>query len=68
LPYSQLLPQDILIKYGGKCDESEELKNRLRRDIVLMKKTVASIPCGHGGGPPDRDFAQPPGISKASLS
>lgn len=41
----------IVVKYGGNAMISEDLKNQVMEDIVLLSKVGAKVVLVHGGGP-----------------
>jgi len=52
LPYIQkLYGKTIVIKYGGNAMISEELKNSVMQDIILLKYVGMNPVVVHGGGP-----------------
>lgn len=52
LPYIQSYDRKIVvIKYGGSAMQSEELKNAVMRDIVLLSLIGVRVVLIHGGGP-----------------
>ena len=52
LPYLQRFAgKTIVIKYGGNAMESESLKQRFARDIVMLKAVGMHPVVVHGGGP-----------------
>lgn len=52
LPYMQeFYGKTIVIKYGGNAMISEELKQKVIQDIVLMKTVGIRVVVVHGGGP-----------------
>ena len=52
MPYIQKLAgQTIVVKYGGNAMQSEELKNAVMSDIVLMQLVGINVVLVHGGGP-----------------
>lgn len=52
LPYIQKYSgQTIVIKYGGNAMISEELKNAVMSDLVLLQLTGINVVLVHGGGP-----------------
>jgi len=52
LPYIQkLYGKTIVIKYGGNAKISEELKNSVMQDIILLKYVGMNPVVVHGGGP-----------------
>ncbi len=57
LPYiKEYHGQTIVIKYGGNAMVSEELKESVATDIVLMKLVGISPVIVHGGGPQITDY------------
>jgi len=57
LPYIQKYNgKTIVIKYGGNAMISEELKDSVIRDIVLMNYVGIKVVVVHGGGPEINDF------------
>ena len=57
LPYIQKYSgQTIVIKYGGNAMISEELKNAVMSDIVLLQLTGINVVLVHGGGPEISDM------------
>jgi acetylglutamate kinase len=57
LPYIQKYNRKtIVIKYGGNAMISEELKDSVIRDIVLMNYVGIKVVVVHGGGPEINDF------------
>ena len=52
MPYIQKLAgQTIVVKYGGNAMQSEELKDAVMSDIVLMQLVGINVVLVHGGGP-----------------
>ena len=52
LPYIQNYNGKIMvIKYGGNAMQSDELRNSVMRDIVLMQLVGIKVVLVHGGGP-----------------
>ena len=52
MPYIQKwYGQTIVVKYGGNAMKSEELKEAVLRDIVLMQLVGINVVLVHGGGP-----------------
>lgn len=57
LPYIQMYNgKTIVIKYGGNAMISEELKDSVIRDIVLMNYVGIKVVVVHGGGPEINEF------------
>ncbi len=52
MPYIQKWSgQTIVVKYGGNAMKSEELKEAVMKDIVLMQLVGINVVLVHGGGP-----------------
>lgn len=57
LPYIQKYSgQTIVVKYGGNAMISEELKDAVMNDIVLMRLVGINVVLVHGGGPEISDM------------
>ncbi|MGN0537466.1 MAG: acetylglutamate kinase [Acutalibacteraceae bacterium] len=57
LPYIQKYSgQTIIVKYGGNAMISEELKDAVMNDIVLMRLVGINVVLVHGGGPEISDM------------
>ena len=63
LPYIQKLSgKSIVIKYGGNAMISDELKNTVVEDIILLKYIGINPIVVHGGGPDITEYLQKLGI------
>ena len=52
LPYiKRYVGKTVVIKYGGNAMDSEESKQRMMRDIVLLWLIGVKVVLVHGGGP-----------------
>lgn len=57
LPYLQKYRNKVIvIKYGGNAMQSEELKNLVMRDVVLLSMVGVRVVVVHGGGPEITDM------------
>jgi hypothetical protein len=62
LPYIQRFRgATVVVKFGGHAMVDEALSAEFARDIVLMHQVGLKPVVVHGGGPPDRGLARPPG-------
>ncbi len=59
LPYIQKYDQKIIVvKYGGNAMTSEELKNAVMTDVVLLSSIGIKVVLVHGGGPEINEMLQ----------
>ena len=63
LPYIQkYYDKVVVIKYGGNAMQSEDLKNGVMQDIVLLSLIGIKVVLVHGGGPEINDMLDKVGI------